>query len=135
MGSYRIATFEGRPDILCVNEAELLQSLMKLSGDAFAYPTLVNVHSGCDRGVIIGLGTADSTLQLIDKGQGVTHRAVSETEEGEYFEFAYQGEATFVRRRFLVPQDLAIRAAVKWLSTDELTSDLKWTSGPCPPRI
>ena len=70
-----------------------------MSKGVFAYPTLVNVHSDPDRGAIIGLGAMQSTLQLIDQSHGVTYRAVSDN-EGEFLEFTYQGEATFIRPRF-----------------------------------
>jgi hypothetical protein len=135
MDSYRIIRFEGRPDITCASEVELAWSLESMSKDAFDYPVLVNVHADGDRGAIIGLGIAVSTLQLVDTGQGVTHRAVSNNKAVDDVEFLYQGEATFVAPRYLVPQDLAIQALVDWLATDKLSGSLEWSSAPWPPRL
>jgi len=135
MTNYRIESFEGRADVLCADEAELLRSLLEMAKSAFAYPTLVNVYGDFDRVALIGLGTGQSTLQLADLAQGISHRAISDNDGGVSFEFAYNGEATFIRPRYLIPQDPAIRAVVKWLSAGELASDLKWTSGPYPPVL
>ena len=135
MTNYRIESYEGRSDVLCADEGELLQSVLEMAMNGFAYPTLVNVYGDSDRVALIGLGAGQSTLQLADLDQGISHRAIGDNEGGESLEFAYNGEATLIRPRYLIPQDLAIRAVVKWLSTGELASDLKSSSGAYPPKL
>ena len=132
MTKYRIVPFEGRPDVNCSDEFELVEALERL-GKGTKDAILVNVHADDGRGAIIGLGLAESTLQLIDMHEGVTHRAIS-NRKGDDVEFLYQGETTYITACYLIPQEIAYQALTKWLTTDELIAETEWSSGPCPPR-
>lgn len=128
-----IRSFEGRNDVNCSVE-RLQEELQSLAVQLCTTPTLVNIYDGDDRIAIIGLGSSQSTLQCVDKGKGISSRAVAEARGGDDKEFAYQGEATFVASEFLVPVDMAIRAAAQWFADNVLISDLRWRSRPYPPQ-
>jgi hypothetical protein len=134
MSAFRIAPFEGRAEIFCENSEALYQALVSLN-TSFKIPTLVNVHDEHGCAAIVGLGCEVSTLQLIDEIHGETHRTSSNLAEREVVEFSYQGEATFVKPKFLVPLDLAIRAVVVWVAEHKLMPAINWLSSAFPPRI
>jgi hypothetical protein len=136
MSSFRIVQFEGKPELPCSSPDDLDRLLHSLNKSGFAVPTLVNVYEDVDRIAIVGLGAENSTVQLVDKVHGETHRStVLSNQAGDSVEFSYQGEATFVPARFLIPVELAVRAVVTWLSECRLSQDVSWLSAPCPPEV
>ncbi|HYE17402.1 MAG TPA: Imm1 family immunity protein [Tepidisphaeraceae bacterium] len=132
MATFEVRTFELEGNRSCLSRSELLAHLRFLSEKVFEFPTLVNVYSG-ERIACIGVGCELTTLQLVDRVGHQTHRAVTGDDGSDDTEFVYQGEATFVRSRHLVPRNAADAAAVEWLDGGELSQDLQWSSGPFPP--
>jgi len=117
MSTFRIVQFEGKPEIACRDADELSQFLSSLNKRGFSVPTLVNVYDEMGRIAIVGLGSDRATVQLVDKSQGETHRSTASNQnQGSSIEFSYQGEATFVGPRFLIPVDCAIQSVVLWLA-------------------
>jgi Immunity protein Imm1 len=130
---YIIRTFEG--DEISCSADELHESLSALAAKFRATPTLVNLYDGEDRIAIVGLGSVQSTVQCVDKRRGISSRALAAAEsDAEDVEFVYQGEATFVPTKYLVPEDIAILAVVHWLTHDQLIPKLRWRSREYPPR-
>lgn len=135
MSGFRIAQFEGKPEIRCSSADELSQQLYAMHESGLAVPTLVNVYDDLDRIAIVGLGAEYSTVQLVDKDRGETHRSTVLNQAGNDVEFSYQGESTFVELRFLIPVKLAVRAVVTWLSEHRLLPEVNWLSAPFPPEV
>src|SRR4051812_17139524 len=98
---FRISRFDGVPDITCQNSTELRDVLQRLNIRGFEVPTMVNIYDDLGRIAIIGLGSELSTVQLVDRPRGKNHRSITTNKSDVDRQFIYQGEATFVRPKFL----------------------------------
>ena len=133
MSLFQIRTFGEAADISCTSAAELRELLRALSQQFAKFPTLVNVYKGADKLAVIGLGSAKSTLQMVDLQEGTSVRALGTQDADADAQFSYQGEATFVPEEYLIPEDVAIDTVAQWLETGDLPADVVFRTREYPP--
>lgn len=131
---YCIRQSEGFPDVLCGSSGALADELASLGRRVAPSPTLVNLYGRASRIAVLGLGCPMSTLQCIDKAAGRSSRAVGDEPDGEDLEFLYQGEATHIDRRFLLPESVLIRVAFEFIAHGRLDAQVTWIHALYPLR-
>jgi hypothetical protein len=130
-----IRTFDGAPDIHVRSAAELATALKTLSRAHRDEPLLINLYGESGDIMIVGVGAAHTTIQLVPGTRDHNIRSLGSSPSAPRpVPFVYQGELTEVCPEHLIPEADGERAVIVWFESGVLDGGVAWRTSAFPPR-